>query len=514
MGEDISAGPEGGRPSLALITPWGALCGIAAYSHHFKAALDARFDITVLPLEEDVLQSSHARLVKVGDELIERYCRRLAEFDYVNIQLEYGTIGSAPKQIYRRLMRLFEAAPNLTVTFHTILHVPTYPLGEIVKRLARLKFGQAWMLHRNVANGRLLSLKLFREMQRMQRRKPVKAFVHTQREWRRISLQEGLDHVYHHPLAFLDRANVKLIRTSTGRHSFPALKALPADAVVLGVFGFISPYKNFEFVVEALRSLPPNYHLAIFGAVNPKSISERESRAQDLNGLFSAGRFDQTLDDDLLHAWLGREAQRTGIPTSPTAIAAAASVVEPPGPAVWSAEIAAMRARPRVEHPGNLSGRVHFLGAMNDDDYFRGMNACDVVVFPYLEVGQTSSGPISQAVELGCRVLAARNRAFLEFAKYHPGRIDLYDIGNVVEFAEKAQLALARPRLATAPRYTCETSAALYAQALTCTDTTPRPPIEVLEGQDSIWGAAAPDEVEDDVAAFSRPGLRAIGPAA
>ena len=184
------------RPTLALITPWGVLCGIAAYSHHLKGALDQKFDVTVLALDEYVLQNSHPRLVALGDKLIADFARRLPAFDYVNIQLEYGVIGPTPAIIMRRLRTLFAAARNITLTFHTVLQPRPYPIGAVLGQLARARPGRAWTQHAGAAQSRLLSHKLFAQLRRLQREKPVKAFVHTRREHRRLSLQEGLYNVW------------------------------------------------------------------------------------------------------------------------------------------------------------------------------------------------------------------------------------------------------------------------------------------------------------------------------
>jgi len=43
-----------------------------------------------------------------------------------------------------------------------------------------------------------------------------------------------------------------------------------------------------------------------------------------------------------------------------------------------------------IEHPKDLSDRIHFLGPQSDVDFLAGMAICDAVVFPYLEVGQSS----------------------------------------------------------------------------------------------------------------------------
>src|SRR5258708_31916091 len=87
--------------------------------------------------------------------------------------------------------------------------------------------------------------------------------------------------------------------------------------------------------------------------------------------------------------------------------------------------------------PRDLSARIHFMGALGEPDFLSGMAICDGGVFPYLEVGQSSSGPISQALELGCRIIASRTHTFLEFAEYHKDRVEFFDIGNHLELAER-----------------------------------------------------------------------------
>ncbi len=52
-----------------------------------------------------------------------------------------------------------------------------------------------------------------------------------------------------------------------------------------------------------------------------------------------------------------------------------------------------------IKHPKDLSDRIHFLGPQTDADFPSAMAISDAVVFAYLEVGQSSSGPISQALE-------------------------------------------------------------------------------------------------------------------
>jgi hypothetical protein len=83
-------------------------------------------------------------------------------------------------------------------------------------------------------------------------------------------------------------------------------------------------------------------------------------------------------------------------------------------------------------------------------------------VFPYLEVGQSSSGPISQALELGCRIIASRTHTFLGFAEYHKNAVEFFDIGNHLELAERLS---ARPQFSARrglPEFNIATNKATY----------------------------------------------------
>ena len=113
-------------------------------------------------------------------------------------------------------------------------------------------------------------------------------------------------------------------------------------------------------------------------------------------------------------------------------------------------------------HPRDLSARIHFMGALSEDDFLGGMAICDAVVFPYLEVGQSSSGPISQALELGCRIIASRTHTFMGFAEYHANAVEFFDIGNHLELAERL---LARRQFSPRsglPEMNIETNKATY----------------------------------------------------
>jgi glycosyltransferase involved in cell wall biosynthesis len=282
-----------------------------------------------------------------------------------------------------------------------------------------------------------LSRGIARRLRRLQRWKQVSAIVHNRRDLYDVKYLYGIRNVFDHPLAFLGNTQAEAIRSHASRHALPMLDWLPADAILVGVFGFLNEYKGFGTAIEALHYLPSNHHLLIFGGIHPNEITARQPLHPYISSLYRDAFIGTTIYDRI---------------SMPREAGAPALVL---GPDRSLSELLGA-------HPRDLSGRIHFMGALDDSEFLTGMAVCDAVVFPYLEVGQSASGPISQALELGCRVIASRTRTFLEFAKYHRDMIEFFDIGNHLELAERV---LARPQFAEPrkfPEFNAETNKAIY----------------------------------------------------
>jgi len=63
-------------------------------------------------------------------------------------------------------------------------------------------------------------------------------------------------------------------------------------------------------------------------------------------------------------------------------------------------------------HPKDLSERVHFMGALGDDEFRTGMAICNTVVMPYSRSRPVLIRRDLAGVELGCRVIASRPGTF------------------------------------------------------------------------------------------------------
>ena len=207
--------------------------------------------------------------------------------------------------------------------------------------------------------------------------------------------------------------------------------------MLIGVFGFLDEYKGFGTAIRALHHLPKNYHLLIFGGVHPNEIDGRRPIHPYITSLFGEAYTDTSPYERL---------RATSEPLAPGVILVAERFL---------GELLG-------EHPRDLSARIHFMGTLEDPDFLAGMAVCDATVFPYLEVAQSASGPISQALELGCRVIASRTHTFLGFGEYHPNAVEFFDVGNHLELAERLHAPRQFPARPGLPNYNVETNKAVY----------------------------------------------------
>jgi glycosyltransferase involved in cell wall biosynthesis len=413
------------------------LCGIASYTHALEHQLADLFDITVFDLDQYLLRTPHARLRALGDRHIKEICAEIKGFDAVSIQLEFGTLGRDARNIARRLRWLVRAAPRLSVTFHSLIRPPAFPSGDFAKAAATFRWAGAIDICTGFFHDNRLSLGVARILRRAQRRKPVSVIVHNRRDLFDARYLHRFERVFDHPLSFLSQAEADAVLAHTTRRKFAQLDSLPPESKLVGVFGFLSDYKGFETVIRALYHLPEDHHLLIFGGVHPNQIERRVAIHPYVASLLEDAHVDATLYD-----------QMHGAPTIGLSLDIGRHLHDLFG-----------------KHPRDLSSRIHFMGALDDADFLAGMAICDVVVLPYREVGQSASGPISQAVELGARVIASRTHTFLEFARYHPDTVEFFDIGNHLELAERVmarrRYGARRDRLP----YNVETSKAIYLAA-------------------------------------------------
>ena len=430
------------KPRLAVISTFDDLCGIAGYTKPIVKLLEEHFDVTVFDLDQYIFKSRSPAVQRMAEQELRAFCRTLEQFDAVNLQLEHGTLGNSARAIFRRFKRIVQSSRSITITFHTVLQDKATPSLHLLRDCLLGRPVKGFRSYRQAKHDNILAGGIYSLLRREQSRRRVNIIVHTRRDARMMKVLYRLRNVHDHPLASLTAEGARSVLSRADRAAFPTLRDLPADAVVLGCFGFLSRYKGFDTAIRALRLLPENFHLAIFGSTHPNSITEQATVDPYVKKLVHLVNPERTMLDAV-------DGKRTSVTVSGNDLT---HLVESP-------------------HPTNLSHRVHFMGALADAEFPAAMAVCDTVVLPYLEVGQSSSGPLNWAVALGKHIITSRTKTFLQALRYYPGRFRTFDIGNYIELAGIAAVEShpSDPRRQQHPlpeQYSTETNIALYVSLL------------------------------------------------
>ncbi len=388
-----AASGNGGDGHLLIVSSYKRPCGIAQYVEHLESplrqAVGGDLDIAALPVDLFRAQTPYARRAAAAQ--FQDVLERARKADVVNIQFELGLFGISPSSIWRRLRALLRVSRRVIITYHTVPAMQSERLSLTPSGLIRLIRTQRGSF-------------VFNRLLKAVRANPEKFhhIVHTRREATNFELlgipRESISAM---PLAFLGPGARSSMTRPEVRQSFDKRYGVEGRHVI-GCFGFLSDYKGIEVAVRALRHLPPDYHLVIVGGLHPEgivhgTIDQRYMRA--ITNEVEYGPSPDLQDVD-------RDHQRT-------------------------------RVKPRREPSTSLSDRVHFAGALNNDDFRDVMAACDSVVLPYAEVGQTSSGPAAMALNLQRPVYCSRNNCFRELDRFQPAMLSFFEIGNHLELAQK-----------------------------------------------------------------------------
>jgi len=220
--------------------------------------------------------------------------------------------------------------------------------------------------------------------------------------------------VIDHPLSYMRRNWLeKLSQENRGKRAeFEAVAGQGKKYIV--AYGFLSEYKGIATAIRAMRYLPDDYALLIYGAVHSGNIRNFQKINPYLGTLMAEVGGDRATQERV--AKLGRSISRgNGGELSPSFEKAVTQLHEMSKP---------------------LTDRVFFVEAPDDFDLARVVSAADACVLPHMEIGQSASGVASQAIDLGKRTLLSRTHTFTELADYFPGRIEFFEIGNSLQLAQ------------------------------------------------------------------------------
>lgn len=378
---------DGGKKRLAIVSSGGDGCGIAHYSRILCKNLLEYYDVSIIPVDSFLINNSGERFRKAARAHIDEIADQIRNFDCVNIQFEIGIFGCNVKEAYRNLERLMISAPNIVVTLHSI----EYQSAALITDLARSVMSvsvKPLQNRRALGNHAKLYEKVATRCRQLAAHKNVWVKVHTRRDQRVMHEMLGCPNVADGPLTYMNPEERRAAMTNVNRQAMLDRYALPLDAKVMAGFGFLSRYKAFDHLINALELLPPEWYLVLAGSQHPQTVRRWQQVDPYIGALIK--QIDQV-------------------------------------------------DKARGEQGLRLRDRIRFGGNVDDDEFTFLLRNADASVLPYLEVGQSFSGVLANAVEVGARLFCSNNRFFDEARKYYGEVFGRFDIGNFVEVAQRVR---------------------------------------------------------------------------
>jgi glycosyltransferase involved in cell wall biosynthesis len=366
---------------LAIISSYNRDCGIAQYVEHLEGPLRELLGgkLSIAPLPVELLRASGPMANAMAQKALSESLSLIRGADVVAVELEPGLFGRSQGQIWRTLRAIFDASKRVVITYHT---VPTLPPAlpksfRSLVHLARHTYGQT----------------VFRRLLRLIRSSQVKFahIVQTRREKTRlILLGVEAQRIFDMPLSYFTRAEKAEFAQGCYRHKMDAIYGTSGQKV-LGVFGFLGGVKGTKVALRALGHLPADHHILVVGGLHPETVLQGTSEQPPVRDI--VGLIEPTFDSG---------------------------------------------ERPEADAKrSTLLARVHFAGAVDNRTFAELMVGCDAILLPYEEVGQSSSGPASQALDLQRPIYCTRTGAFRELGKYSKNALSYFEIGNHLELAQK-----------------------------------------------------------------------------
>lgn len=362
---------------LGIVSSFNVLCGNATYS---QALLDGLPE-SIEPVKIEIpikLQKFHSSTIE------KNILKKVAGCDGINVQMELGLYGETPKNAIKFLKKIIKASKRVSLTMHRVEECPLNYLRSMFNHLKRGHFSAAFMVfvRKNVHNK-------YKELVLFAVRNRVTFIVHTYREQERIFDISSKAKILVHPIVWPDdycTSNTDL--TDSYQYLFTRNR-LPT----VGLFGFMSDYKNFLQVVRvALHE--EKYNVLLVGGIHPQS--------PDYGKHISPSQENGSETERISHLFM-----KLG---------------------------------------GSQKLLLNCVHSPEDQDLVYLIKSVDIVVVPYTEVGQSASGIASLAIQFGKRTLFSDTKTARELFKFLKRKPHMFDTKSDLSLSKTLDRALDDPK--------------------------------------------------------------------
>ncbi len=266
------------KKKYGIVSSYNVLCGNATYSEALAKGLEDNFSVLRINVPNNLQKNyDKSSLDKIISEV--RQC------DYINIQMELSLYGPTPAKAYKVLKIIMKNASSFSITLHRV-----EGKGNNLLRLAynHLKNSSAKGLYGLILRNQVQNIlnKYYLAIINTAVKFAGKIIVHTYRDAESVYKINPGANVSVFPILWPNYDMPKVDLNKYFDNKFP----------IVGLFGFVSEYKNYEVVAEGL--IDENLNILIAGGVHPESpmygkISKDEnpSYIRKISKLFSSKEY-------------------------------------------------------------------------------------------------------------------------------------------------------------------------------------------------------------------------------
>lgn len=247
----MSATHAESKPRLAIVSSYNICCGIAFYAEALRSFLSPSFDIEIIDLKtSELLRQEGENFKKMSDQHIDFICKKIQEFDIVNVHMELGIYGTNSDAILSRIIKICSSAVRLVVTVHSIDYKENNSTFSPIYKIVMNSLLQRPASH------------------------PYHLIAHLPRENALLRKHFGFSNVTDFPIIFLTNEKRKYFQNLRNPNTWKKQFGFKEEDIILGMFGLISKHKNYTHALKTLNLLPENYKLLVVGEAHHMNIQE------------------------------------------------------------------------------------------------------------------------------------------------------------------------------------------------------------------------------------------------
>ncbi len=377
---------------FGIVSSFDILCGNATYSEYLAQGVEKRgIEVSRIAIPETIQKEDNKKTVI---ELI----KKIKKCTKINIQMEIGLYGSNPRISSKNLAKILKNCPkNTVITIHRTEKKPNSFL-RILRTNLRYNNPIKALKETILTSAREEYLfNAYNRIFKVIRKRNFKVITHTNRDQLFLKKYYFVKSIVH-PIMWPN----SLLKNKK--------KEIKKEILKIGIFGFISPHKNFPVVIEAFNTLlknemiPKNSRLVICGGFHPEGPGYGRNLVYDIDPKKSS-------------TWKS---------ASPTAVLST------------------------LIQKNNLEKKVDWFVGANDNQMAELIAEVDLVIIPYSETGQSGSGITSQAIQFGQKLIMSDTKLTRQHQEFCNSIIPIFDTAAIVSLSSCIQRVLNESNM---PRY-------------------------------------------------------------